>query len=98
MLAEAEAALRAVAAHAHGSGYAGPDAYDGLSGPLTGRLRGKHPRQAAVQLVKRSPGPLRRALGIKPMVLVKTLTFFSLGYTRAPGVDPGGRRDDLNAM
>ncbi|WP_055492151.1 hypothetical protein [Streptomyces sp. TP-A0356] len=47
--------------------WAGPDPYDGLTGPL-GRLAGHRVlRQALLQAVKRSPLDLRPVLGIRPL-------------------------------
>ncbi|MCW7942671.1 hypothetical protein AAW14_11600 [Streptomyces hygroscopicus] len=47
--------------------WAGPDPYDGLTGPL-GRLAGHRVlRQALLQTVKRSPVDLRPVLGIRPL-------------------------------
>jgi hypothetical protein len=56
----------ALVARQERQGWSGADPYDGLASPLAAALRGRRPRQALVQAVRRSPVNLRPLLGIGP--------------------------------
>jgi hypothetical protein len=64
--------------------YGGPDPYDALSSPLGRYLTRPRPRQAVVQLVRRSPVNLRPVLGVRPVRMAKALALFAAGLRDAP--------------
>lgn len=55
----------------------GWDPYDGLASPAARLVRGRRPRQAVVQAVKRSPEAVRRALGVPQHRMTKALALLS---------------------
>lgn len=55
----------------------GWDPYDGLASPLAKLVRGRRPRQAVAQLIKRAPGSLRRAAAVPQHRMSKTLALLA---------------------
>jgi hypothetical protein len=84
--------VEAVAARDH----AGWDPYDALSSPLLRAVaRGRLPRGAAIQALKRSPVNLRPLAGVRPQRHTKGLALFASAYVRLHrlglGADYGDR-------
>lgn len=71
------AAERAIA-FAQRNDFAGRDPYDGLLSPLSRLLPSRIPRQALVQIVKRSGERTRQALGIPKVRMSKSVALFSM--------------------
>ncbi|MGW1255716.1 hypothetical protein ACWD5Q_11135 [Streptomyces sp. NPDC002513] len=65
--ADVHALAERLFAWADSRGWAGPDPYDGLTGPLGRAAVHRVLRQGLLQTVKRSPLDLRPALGIRPL-------------------------------
>ncbi|MDR7083181.1 hypothetical protein J2X01_002474 [Arthrobacter ginsengisoli] len=77
---EVQTALLAAEKFATTRNYVGPDPYDGLSSPLAALLPGRIPRQAWVQLIKRSNVKAREVLGVRPLRMAKATALFAEGY------------------
>lgn len=74
----------------------GWDPYDGLASPLGRLARGRRPRQAVVQLVKRAPAPIRRAAAVPQHRMTKTLSLLAEGLRVADWLPrASGRRAQL---
>lgn len=70
----------------------GPDPYDGLLSPLARPLRGRHSRQAFVQLAKRLPERQRRLLRIPPVRMTKALALIAASLGVAPWLPDASAR------
>ncbi|MFI0431913.1 MAG: prenyltransferase/squalene oxidase repeat-containing protein [Candidatus Nanopelagicales bacterium] len=83
---DAEAGLAALVAldeHLRRIDYTGPDPYDGLGGKWSTKVPRGRPKQAVVQLIKRSPVDVRRPLGVPQHRMTKTLSLAVLGLSEA---------------
>lgn len=76
-----EEALRHAEAFARSRDYAGADPYDGLTSPAAPLFIGRIPRQLLLQSVKRGGLPLRKAMGIRPVRMAKSMALFAEGYS-----------------
>jgi len=83
MIKEADSALHALDRYVTAHDYRGQDPYDALSSPLGSKLRGRQPRQALIQAVRRAPMDLRPLLRVPPVRMAKAIALFSSGLRRA---------------
>lgn len=86
MAADTEAGLAALLAldeHLRRIDYTGPDPYDGLGARWSAKIPRGRPKQAVVQLIKRSPIDVRRPLGVPQQRMTKTLSLAVLGLSQA---------------
>lgn len=73
-------ALGRLESFARSRNFCGPDPYDSLSAPLARFVPATLPRQAVVQIVRRSRFDIRRLLRIEPIRMTKTLALFAHAY------------------